>query len=91
MDFLNSLLFLLLLLAFVWIIKADLFFMIFGTVILLYFIIQMLFMDPLEVLFSIGGFLLLNPFGFIILFVPLLVYGIFQGLRKKYYSKKSFN
>lgn len=88
MNFLNSLLFLLLLLAFLWTIKADLFFMIFGTVILLYFITQMFFMDPLEILFSVGEFFLLNPFGVFILFIPLMIYGIYWGIRKISNSKK---
>ncbi|MFX1419324.1 MAG: hypothetical protein ACFE9N_10430 [Promethearchaeota archaeon] len=83
MDFVNSLFFLLLILALLWVIKLDLFFMVFGTVVLLYFIIQLFFMDPIEIFFSIGSFFLLNPFGVLILFVPLIIYALNLGLKKK--------
>jgi hypothetical protein len=64
-------------------IKADLFFMIFGTVVLFFFLFQLFFMDPIEILFSIGVFFMQNPFGVLILFIPLIIYGIHQGVRKK--------
>jgi hypothetical protein len=57
--------------------------MVFGTVVLLYFIIQLFFMDPIEIIFSIGRFFLLNPIGLLILFVPLIIYALNQGLKKK--------
>jgi hypothetical protein len=89
MNLLNSMLFLLLLLGFFWIIKADLFFMVFGTVVMLYFIIQSLFVDPLSVIFAIGQFILTNPFGLLILFIPLLLYGLDQRIRKMRNSREA--
>lgn len=88
MNFLNSLVFLGLLLSFFWIIKADLFFMIFGIVLLLYFVISSFFVDPLEILFSIGQFIFTHPLGILILFIPLLIYEIDQGIQKRLSSKK---
>jgi hypothetical protein len=57
--------------------------MIFGTVIMLYFIIQSLFLDPLTILYGIGQFILTNPFGLLILFIPLIIYGLDKEIRKK--------
>ena len=82
MNFLNSLLFLVLLLSFFWIIKADLFFMIFGIVLILYFVIYSFTLDPFEVLITIGQFVFTNPLGILILFIPLIIYGINQGVQK---------
>lgn len=78
-----------LLLAFLWTIKADIFFMIFGTVILLYFLFQLFFVDPLEIVFSVGEFFLINPFSVLILFIPLIIHGIHQGIRKLRNSKRN--
>ncbi|MFX1326296.1 MAG: hypothetical protein ACFE8N_15205 [Promethearchaeota archaeon] len=83
MNLLDSVVFLLLLIAFLYVIKADLFFMIFGTVVLLYFLILLFFMDPLEILFATIEFIFLNPFGFIIIFIPLVTYIFLQKLKKK--------
>jgi hypothetical protein len=82
MNFLNSLLFLGLLLSFFWIIKADLFFMIFGMALLLYFVINSFFVDPFEILFTIGQFIFTQPLGLLILFIPLIIYGIDKGIQK---------
>jgi len=40
-------------------------------------------MDPFEIIFSMGEFFITNPFGVLILFIPLIIYGIHQGIRKK--------
>jgi hypothetical protein len=75
--------FLLLLVAFLWVIKADIFFMVFGTVVLMYFLIMLFFMDPLEVLLSTFEFILLNPLGILILIIPLVIYLIFHWSKKR--------
>lgn len=89
MDFINSLLFLLLLLLLIWTIKADFFFMVLGTVILLYFLFQLFFMDPLEIIFSIRDYFLINPSGVLILFIPLIISGVSHLLKKFSNSKTS--
>lgn len=88
MKFLDAVLFLIFLLVLLWSIKSDLFFMLFGTAVLLYFIIQLFFMDPLEILLSLVEFIFLNPLGFIILFIPLVI-SIIDYIRKKIKSKKN--
>ena len=91
MNIENSLFFLLIIISFIWVIKADFFFMIFGTVILLYFLILLFFMEPFDIIISAGHFFLLNPFGVLILFIPLIIHGIHQGIRKlKNFKKNSY-
>ena len=82
MDIQFSVLFLLLIIAFLWDAKADLFFFAFGTAVLLYMLIQYFIMDPLDVLLSTLNYLFLNPLGIMTLLIPLLIYGIRRGLKK---------
>jgi len=83
MNIQDSMFFLLLLVAFLWVIKADIFFMVFGTVILMYFFVMLFFMDPIEVLLRTFEFIVINPVGIIILIIPLVVYLIFQRTKQK--------
>ncbi|MBY8992343.1 MAG: hypothetical protein KGD58_16475 [Candidatus Lokiarchaeota archaeon] len=86
MNFEDSLVFLLFLIAFLWGIKADIFFMIFGTVVLIYVLVLLFFMDPIEILIDTIEFVFFNPFGLLVVCVPLFFYGILQFL--KYTSSK---
>ena len=88
MQFLDSLLFLLILLVLLWSIKADLFFVVFGFAILLFFLIQLFFMQPLDILLSIVNFMFLNPAGFILLFIPLIISLIKYVIKKKFSRNK---
>ena len=88
MQFLDSLLFLLILLVLLWSIKADLFFVVFGFAILLFFLIQLFFMQPLDILLSIVNFMFLNPAGFILLFIPLIISLIKYVIKKKFSQNK---
>ena len=90
MNLQNSLLFLFLLVSFLWVLKADLIFMIFGTAVLIYIMIQLFFMDPVEIIISTGQFFLINPFGILILFIPLIIHGINYGIKKLKRTKKRF-
>lgn len=87
MEFLDSLFFLIILLVLLWSVKADLFFVVFGFAVLIYFLFQLFFIDPLEILFSIASFLLLNPAGFILLFIPSII-SILKYITTKIYQKK---
>ncbi|KKM79972.1 hypothetical protein LCGC14_1344560 [marine sediment metagenome] len=91
MNSLDSFLFLLLVLNFLWLIKADIFFIVFGIVVLLYIITQSFFLDPLEIIFTIGQFILANPLGFLILFIPLIISGISKEIRKRIDSNRKVN
>jgi hypothetical protein len=89
MQFLDSLLFLLILLVLLWSIKADLFFVVFGFAILLFFLIELFFMQPLEILLSIINFMFLNPTGFILLFIPFIIAFIKHVVKKNLSRNKS--
>lgn len=88
MDFFNSLIFLLILLMILVSIKADFFFIIFGLVILFYVIIKLFLMDPYEILFSVVSFIFLNPIGFTIIFIPLIINYIHKFLSKYFKSRR---
>jgi len=86
MQFLDSLLFLIILLVIIWSIKADLFFVIFGFAIVIFILFQFFFMDPFNILISISNFILFNPFGLFLLFIPLIV-SIFKYIFEKLFHK----
>ena len=86
MDFFNSLIFLLILLMLLVSIKADFFFIIFGLVILFYVVISLFLMGPYEILFSVVSFIFLNPIGFTIIFIPLIINYIYRFLSKYFKS-----
>ncbi|MBA7531261.1 hypothetical protein ES705_23472 [subsurface metagenome] len=88
MDFFNSLIFLLILLMILVSIKADFFFIIFGLVILFYVIIKLFLMDPYEILSSVVSFIFLNPIGFTIIFIPLIINYIHKFLSKYFKSRR---
>lgn len=88
MKFLDAVLFLMILLVLLWSIKADFFFMFFGTAILLYFIIQLFFMNPFEILLSLLNFMFLNPLGFLLLFIPLIINIIYHYRKKAKLKRK---
>ena len=88
MDFFNSLIFLIILLLLLVSIKADFFFIIFGLVIFCYVIISLFLMDPYEIFFSIVSFIFLNPIGFTIIFIPLIINYVYKFLSKYRKSRK---
>ncbi|MFW9865477.1 MAG: hypothetical protein ACFFEN_05195 [Candidatus Thorarchaeota archaeon] len=91
MDIDLSLTFLLLIVAFLWDAKADLFFMAFGTAVLLYMLIQFFFMEPIDVLINTFNYMFLNPLGIITLFIPLLIYGIRHSIKRVKNKKCRFS
>jgi hypothetical protein len=91
MDIQLSLIFLLLIVAFLWDAKADLFFMAFGTAVLLYMLVQFFLMEPIDVLINTLNYMFLNPLGIITLFLPLLIYGIRYSLKRVKNKKGRFS
>jgi len=87
MDFFNALIFLLILLILLVSIKADFFFMIFGLVILIFFVISLFFMSPFEIIISVMSFIILNPAGILLLFVPLII-GFLNKFLKNYVNSR---
>jgi len=82
MEFFDSLIFLLILIIFLLAIKADFIFLIFGAVVLLYFILELSSMNTLEIFFSIIDYMIMSPFWLLILIFPMIIYGIFILIRK---------
>lgn len=83
MEFLDSLLFILILLILLWTIKADFFFIIFGIASFLYFLIVLFSYNPLEIILSIFNFIFSNPLGLVIFFIPIIIYSIAKNIKKK--------
>lgn len=79
----NSMLFLLMLIILLWGIKADIFFMLLGTVVLLYVLTLLFFINPLEVFITTIEFVFFNPTGLLIILIPLIFYGILQLFKKR--------
>lgn len=85
MEFLDSLLFLIILLVIIWSIKSDLFFVVFGFAVFIFILFQLFFTNPFEIIVSISSFILLNPFGFFLLFIPLIISTTKYLLEKLYH------
>jgi hypothetical protein len=81
MEYLESIFFLIILLVYASTLKASTFFIVFGSTIYLFIISQLLYLDPFEILSSFLQDLLRNPFGFLLLFVPLGIDGLFRVLK----------
>ncbi|MFX1316403.1 MAG: hypothetical protein ACFE9T_11105 [Promethearchaeota archaeon] len=88
MEFIDSLLFLFVLLLFLWAIKADFFFIIFGIATFLYFIIILFYSNPVEIMLAVIYFIFMNPLGLILVFIPLILYSINVGIKKLMTNKK---
>jgi len=88
MEFFDSLIFLLILMIFLLAIKADFIFLIFGAVVLLYFILELASINTLDIFFSIIDYMIVNPFWILILIVPVIIYGISILIRRYKVIKK---
>ncbi len=90
MEILESFLFLIIILIYLSTIKANTFFLVFGAAIYLFFIIQLFFFDPFEVLSTFIKNIFINPLGFFLLLVPLAIHILIKGLKKIWGIKKDF-
>jgi hypothetical protein len=88
MLFYDLLFFLVLLLALIYAIKADLLFMILGTTIIIFLIFELFLISPLEVFTSLLKFIISNPLGLLVALIPLVVASI-NYLIKKLRSDKT--
>ena len=88
MEFIDSVIFLFFLLIYLSTVKSNTFFFIFGAAIYLFLLIQLFFFDPLEIIFSLTNYFLLNPLGFVFLLIPLIINVLYQGVKKVINSKK---
>ena len=88
MEFIDSVIFLFFLLIYLSTVKSNTFFFIFGAAIYLFLLIQLFFFDPLEIIFSLTNYFLLNPLGFVFLLIPLTINVLYQGVKKVINSRK---
>lgn len=87
MELFDTILFIFFILILLWVIKADFLFIILGIAAFLYFLIILFSENPLAVTFSILNFILLNPLGLLLIFTPLILYVLKEGM-KRYLSQK---
>jgi len=87
MLFFDLIFFLILLLALIWAIKADLLFMILGITIILFLIFQLFLINPLDVFSSLLLFIISNPLGLLIALIPLIVVSIKYVIKKLRFDK----
>ncbi len=87
MELFDSILFIFFILILLWVIKADFLFIILGIAAFLYFLIMLFSENPLEITFSILNFILLNPLGSFLIFIPLILYVLKESM-KKYSNQK---
>ena len=88
MEFIDSVIFLFFLLIYLSTVKSNTFFFIFGAAIYLFLLIQLFFFDPLEIIFSLTNYFILNPLGFVFLLIPLTINVLYKGVKKVINSKK---
>lgn len=88
MNLNESILFVFFILILLWIIKADFLFIILGIAAFLFFLIILFSENPLEITIAILNFLFLNPLGLLIIFTPLILYLIKEGLKKRKNQKR---
>jgi hypothetical protein len=82
MEYVEAFFLLMLLLVYISTLKANTFFIVFGTTIFLFIIMQFLYLDPIEILSVFLTSIINNPFGFFLLLVPLIVDGLYRGLKR---------
>ena len=82
MDITEAIPFLFMIMAFLWLIKADFFFILFGVAVYLFLIIFLFVSNPVESLFQIGDNIILNPITLVLFIVPFIAFGIIKFLQK---------
>ncbi len=88
MNFAESILFLLMIVLFLSSLKSNTFFIVFGAAIYLFFILQLASFDPIEILEKIAKYIVFNPLGILILFIPLMLNAFFNYLKSSLKKKK---
>ncbi|MHA1252278.1 MAG: hypothetical protein ACTSRP_20000 [Candidatus Helarchaeota archaeon] len=74
MGLIASLLFLIIALVFLWILKADFLFIVFGMAFFFYFILNIIIANPYGIIREIIDIIVSNPLSLIILLIPLLLF-----------------
>jgi hypothetical protein len=77
-----SIIFLIFIMVLLWNIKSDFFFIVFGVAAFLYILIELLVEDPFKILLKVIEFVILNPLGLIILFLPIFCYLLYNYISR---------
>ncbi len=88
MNLNEAILFVFFILILLWVIKADFLFIILGIASFLFFLIILFSENPLDITISVLNFLFLNPFGLFLIFTPLLLYILKEGIKKRMSQKR---
>ncbi len=82
MDFVQSVIFLFLIVLFLSMLKSNIFLLVFGAVIFIYFILQLFSFDPIEILTITMNNILINPLGLVLLIIPLTIDSLIRIIKK---------
>ena len=88
MEYIESFLFLILLLVYISTLKANTFLIVVGTTIFLFLFMLLFYLDPIEILTVFLNNIFSTPLGFFLLLVPLIINGLYKGLKKLLIFKK---
>lgn len=82
MDFVQSVIFLFLIVLFLSMLKSNIFLLVFGSTIFIYFILQLFSFDPIEILTIAMNDILINPVGLVLLIIPLTIDSLIRIIKK---------
>lgn len=83
MEYINAIFFFLLLLGFLWKMKADYMFVLFSFAAYLFLLFYIIKYSPLDLSLSVLNLFLVNPYGLFILVVPLAINYIYKQIKKR--------
>ena len=83
MEYINAIFFLLVLLGFLWKMKADYLFVLFSFAAYFFLLIYIIKYSPLDLSLSVLNLFLINPYGLFILIVPLAINYIYKQIKKR--------
>jgi len=88
MEYFEAFVFMMILLVYISTLKANTFLIVFGTTVFLFLYMLLFYLDPIEILSVFLNNIFSNPLGFFLLLVPLIIDGLYKGLRKLLIFKK---
>lgn len=83
MEYLSAIFFFLVLLGFLWKMKADYLFVLFSVAVYLFLIFYIFKYNPSDLLLSVLNLFLVNPYGLLILLAPLVINYIYKQIKKR--------
>ncbi len=83
MEYLSAIFFFLVLLGFLWKMKADYLFVLFSVAVYLFLIFYIFKYNPSDLLLSVLNLFLVNPYGLLILVAPLVINYIYKQIKRR--------